>query len=211
MRKVSVIITIVFVLSYAVSVYAEGSGYVALKGGIFDPNDEDDGLKDFETGYNAEIAFGYRMNPNVAFEFGIGKYSSDFEESGFIIDVFGNVYPAQISFTASAIPVTATVKGIAPTGGGVVDLYIGGGLGYYMAKIEADLEISGLGSASDSFDEEEVGFHVVGGAEFNVSENIALGLEAKWFTVEPEFDFDGEKEKVEFGGAIFNGILKFSF
>ncbi len=59
--------------------------------------------------------------------------------------------------------------------------------------------------------ESALGFHIVGGIDFYFSEKVAIGLDVKWFRVEPEFDIDGNKEKVNYGGIIYNAGLKIRF
>jgi len=154
-------ISIVLALFISTTAYAQGSSYFALKGGIFSPNSEEEGLKDFDRGYNVEAAFGYKANPNLAIEAGIGYYSSEYSESGYVCTWYG-CYLADFTITASAIPITLTLKGIAPLAYGKVELYGGGGLGYYLATAEAEVAITGVGSASDSWDASALGFHLVG-------------------------------------------------
>src|SRR5271157_3586520 len=51
---------------------AAGKGYdsyVVFKGGIYYPEGD---LKDLNTGFNGEIAYGYRFHPNFAVELGSG-------------------------------------------------------------------------------------------------------------------------------------------
>jgi outer membrane protein W len=206
----SIFVTMILIILFSVTnAFAQESSYFALKGGIFSPNSEEKGLKDFDTGYNIEVAYGYKVNPNFAIEAGIGKYSSEYSESGYV-EVDGWLYPGSITLTASAIPITLTLKGIAPLSYGKVELYGGGGIGYYLSTMEAKVTIGGY-SESESWDASALGFHLVGGGDFYVSEKVALGLEVKWFQVKPEFDYDGYKEKTNLGGTIFNAFLKFRF
>jgi len=195
----------------AVPVFAENS-YVSLRAGAFSPNSDDNGLKDFDTGYNIEIAYGYKIMPNFAVEGGIGRYSTKREESVSGTS-YGVDYSDSFSVTASVIPITATAKGILPIADGKFELYGGAGLGYYLASSEYESktefegypELSTSTSGSDSAN--AFGFHVVGGADFNISETIAVGGEAKWFSVEP--DFGGGSVKM--GGIIFNAGVKYKF
>lgn len=189
---------ILCMLFSAVTVFAEGRSYVGVRGGIFIPNsDKEDGLGEFDTGYNIEAVFGYKVHRNFAIEGGLGRYSSDGEwsEDGVTIDA-----------TASATPITLTAKGIMPVGSGKVELYGGGGLGYYFAEAEA--KFNGFSGSDDA---SALGFHLVGGVDFNVSDKVAIGAEVKWFSVKPEFEFNGGEEEIKFGGAIINVGLKYIF
>ncbi len=200
-RQKVLLAVVMFVMVFvAVPVFA-GSGYIALRGGAFSPNSDEEGLKDFDTGYNIEVAYGYKINPNFAVEGGIGRYSSEYEET---VTIYGVDYSA--TATASAIPITVTAKGIIPLPGDKVEFYGGVGIGLYLATSEA--EIAGV---SMSYDANAFGFHVVGGADFNISDNIAIGGEIKWVSVEPEFDIVGVKYDTPYGGLIFNAGVKYKF
>lgn len=186
--------------------YAQGNNYVDIKLGLFQPNDETSGLKDFDTGGNFEVVFGHKFNPNLAIEWGIGYYSSEYSEEGYVCYGY-YCYPGKLELTASAIPITVTLKGVAPLSP-QVELYGGAGLGLYLATLEADLTVYGIGSvASASENDSPLGFHIVGGGTFYLSDTMGLGMEIKWFTVEPDFGLGG----VEYGGRVFNAGLRFKF
>jgi len=196
MKKVLLAVVMFAMVFAAVPVFAENS-YVSLRAGAFSPNSDDNGLKDFDTGYNVEVAYGYKIMPNFAVEGGIGRYSAEYSET---------IYGVSYSSTASVIPITATAKGILPIADDQFELYGGAGIGLYMATAEA--EAAGV---SMSYDANAFGFHVVGGADFNVSDNIAIGGEVKWVSVEPEFDVLGVKYDTPYGGIIFNAGVTYKF
>ena len=89
------VFTFVLVLTFLVpiNVFAEPPFYITLKPGIYSPQSSD--LDGADTGFNGEIAFGYRFNPNIAAEFGTGYFNT----GNFDINVF---------------PLTLTLKAILP-------------------------------------------------------------------------------------------------
>jgi len=195
MRKV-LLTVVMFVMVFAtvpvfagMPVFLENS-YVVFRAGIFSPNGDDKGLKDFDTGYNVELAYGYEIMPNLVVEGGIGRYSTKREESG-------------VTLTASAIPITATAKGILPLVDGKFELSGGAGIGLYMATMEAE-----AGGTKVSNDANAFGFHLVGGADYNLSEHIAIGGEVKWISVTPDFNTFGSGKM---GGLVVNAGLKYKF
>ncbi|MBI4822907.1 MAG: porin family protein [Nitrospirae bacterium] len=191
MKKLLVIVSVILVMLIAGTVYAQDAkSYVDLKLGAFYPNDkEDDGMAGFDTGPNLEVDFGYKLNKNFAVELGLGWYQSKSTE-------FSD------EPTVSAIPIILTAKGILPVVDDKIEIFAGAGLGYYMTKAKSEV---GLYSVSGN----ALGWHVVGGADYNISKQFALGLEAKWFTVKPEYDELGFKSDV--GGVITNLALKIRF
>lgn len=190
-----------------------------VRRGIFKPNSDENGLKDFESGDNIELAYGYRMSPNFALEGSIGKYKSEYGGSYLFRITFSN--EGSVKATTSAMPITFTAKGILPLGDGKVEIYGGGGVGYYQTKVE--WEDKGIWcttvpySFSDSKEENVSGFHIVGGIEFNVSDNVAFSGEAKWLSVKAEelyipYGYEKRIKKLEeMGGVIFNVGVKYKF
>jgi len=207
MKKVLLAVVMFVMVFAAVPVFAANS-YVALRAGAFSPNSDDQGLKDFDTGYNIEVAYGYKITPYFAVEGGVGRYSAKREASY----TYGS-YSSTDTMTFSAIPITATAKGVLPLADDKFELYGGAGLGYYLAyaKYESKSNVVGYTESSTSYSNSDsasaFGFHVVGGADFNISETIAIGAEAKWISVEPEFSGSA----IKIGGLIFNAGVKFKF
>lgn len=168
---------------------ADTKGYFALKGGIFDPNNKTDGLKDFDTGTNFELAYGMKVHQNISLEFGAGYYKAELKEAGDTIK-------------ASAVPLTLTALVNIPMGN--MGFNIGAGAGYYFTKIEMD-----LGVVSVSKEKGAVGYQAVAGLDFNLGQAMSIGAEAKYVQVKPDYsDLGG---KAEMGGMIYNAVLKFKF
>ncbi len=68
---------VVLMLTFLVpiNVFAEIPFYITVKPGIYFPRSSD--LDSSDAGFNGEIAFGYRFNPNIAAEFGIGYLNTE--------------------------------------------------------------------------------------------------------------------------------------
>lgn len=161
------------------------SWYGQAKLGVFVPNDESDGLKEFDNGPSLEVSFGRRINPNLALELGIGWYKTEWDDS-------------DIDAEVSVVPVTATVKGILPLMNDRLDLFAGAGVGYYFAEAE----VEGSDDSGSAF-----GYHLLVGADYKLTNAVAIGAEARWFWTEPEFD----GEDIQVGGATYSLALKYSF
>jgi len=221
MKKILFGITMLMTLFAAVT--ANAGGYFSLKGGILDPR------YGYDTGYNGEVAIGVKVNPYFIIDIGGGYYTTEKE----ILNVQGYGYKYEMKETYSLIPITLTFKGNVPVGEGKAEIYGGGGLGYYLAKREYEEKreepryrytyyypyyTTYTEEESDSYasDANALGYHAVVGCDFNVSKNFALGIEGKWFYVEPKFDYEifGVTYKdmpLPMGGWIFNAGLKIRF
>ena len=101
------IFVVVLVLTFLIpiNVFAELPFYVALKPGIYSPQSSD--LD--SSGFNGEIAFGYRFNPNIAAEFGIGYFYTEGEATA-----VGRTFVVQEKFDINVVPLTLTLKAILP-------------------------------------------------------------------------------------------------
>lgn len=133
------------------------ANYGALKLGYFIPNNDENGLKDFNQTWDVELAYGRMLTKNIAAEIGGTYYSTKNDDD----DVDAKV-------TTWSIPVT--VKYIYPATKDI-DIFAGAGFGYYSSKIEANDE-------SDTGD--GWGYHAVVGADYKITPDIALGMELKW-------------------------------
>jgi outer membrane protein W len=197
-------------LAGAATSYGADNGYVAIKGGVFFPNGEgssgnENGFKDLGTGYNAELAVGYRPEPYVAFELGSGIYGTN-----------GTVSEPTTSnkITATCVPVTLTVKGILTFER--LELFAGAGGGYYFGTVEQKTT-GGVVSIDQSSHGGALGYLVTAGGDFKLSKRLGLGAEFKWFSAQPELEFTDissgstVKQKWQIGGSLLNLGLKYSF
>jgi opacity protein-like surface antigen len=159
----------------------DNPNYVTFKGGIYSP--ESDDLEDFDTGFNVEIAFGHYFHRNLALELGVGYFETEATFSGFDPILFGS-WREEDEITA--IPLTLTAKGVLPLRN--VDIFAAAGIGLYFVHGEADISTSAFGSFSFDDDDTVFGFHLGLGGNFNITENIFLGIEGKYLWAEAEFE-----------------------
>lgn len=194
---------------------ADWETYVAVKGGGFFPNgrggsttSSENGFSNFSQGFNGEVAVGIRPESYAALELGGGYYSTDAD----IAETSGYTN----RFTASAVPVTLTAKGILPYGR--LEAFAGAGIGYWSARLRYQQFNTGTGKPSEerNVNAGALGYLVVAGADYRLTDRIDLGTEAKWSSARPEFDFTetqtfGKKVKWEFGGTAVNLVVKYRF
>jgi len=153
-------------------------GYLTAKPGLYSPQASD--RKDFDTGFNGEIALGYQPNPNFAAEMGLGYFNTKvgWSEAG---RVHGIRYRATAEGRIEVVPVTLTLKGIYPID--KWELFVLGGIGGYFvfgdlkAKIKTkDLSISGTSNETDTI----FGGHLGLGVHYNITPTLFVGVEGKY-------------------------------
>jgi outer membrane protein W len=191
------------------SAAAFDTGYFSVKGGLFLPNGNsgENSLKNFNTGYNGEVAFGFRPESYAALEIGTGFYSA----SGTVTNA-----DSKSSKTIYSVPVTATAKAILDLD--KYELFAGAGLGYYFAFIDnkVDFYNGGLPSVQESSHGNALGYHLVLGGDYKVSERFRLGADFKWFVVKPELELtDSQNVKTratwDLGGTVLNLGFKYLY
>ncbi|WP_027389892.1 porin family protein [Chrysiogenes arsenatis] len=162
--------------------------YVVLKGGIYSPSSNhhlsnfNAGVSthlDSKTGFSGEIAFGHYFAPIFAVELGIGYFESK-----------GNAAAQPGELKLQVVPVSATGKLLFPLG--QFEPYGLAGIAAYIT----DAEVSGNSSDFNGSTEITYGLHLGAGFNFNLPENMFVGLEGKYLWAEPEFggqhiDLDG--------------------
>jgi opacity protein-like surface antigen len=184
---------------------AETSNYVALKGGFYSP--ESDDLEEFDRGLSGEIAIGHYCNPNFALEVGVGYFETDATFQA--VDPMLGIYREQDEITVT--PVTLTGKAVNPMD--KVELFGEVGVGFYFVSGEADASWTGLGGGSIHLDDDDTvfGFHLGLGANFDIAENLFLGLEGKYLWAEAEFEAYGFTLEADLDGFIITAILGFRY
>lgn len=163
--------------------------YLALKLGAYLPQAEDVKDSDFASSFYGELAFGYYFDKNIAIELGVGYTKPDSSASA-------SSGGTTSSFNAdlTIIPITLGLKGSLPMG--AFEPFAEAGIGLYYCKLETTSSVSGVGSASASETDSTFGYFLGLGTNFNVSPNVFLGLEGKYFwaklsTPGGELDVDG--------------------
>ncbi|GAM10696.1 hypothetical protein OR1_02989 [Geobacter sp. OR-1] len=190
------------------SASAADEPYVTARGGLFLPNGKDVGFKYFDTGYNFEVAAGYRPVPYAAIEAGTGFYSTSGSQAN---------AGKSTDRTAYGVPVTLSAKGILEFE--KLMLSAGAGVGYYFGFINTDHtnSITPGQNFSESNHGAAVGYQVLFDADFKLSQHWTVGANFKWFSAKPEIelkdptDYTVKKQKWEFGGINIDVGAKYFF
>lgn len=188
-------------------------GYVAIKGGSFMPNrDSGDGtssstggLVNFDSGFNVELSAGHKITENFAIEAGLGVYGTKLKDE----------VSSRLSSTAAVAVVPITFSAIAIVPVSKVDLYAGAGIGLYTAAL-ATSTATRYGTIDTDYKAEAFGYQVFCGMDINLSPYVAISAEYKYVNSEAEFTPDSDlysnyKLKMQIGGSMINGGLKFRF
>jgi hypothetical protein len=139
-----------------------GQPYIFGHIGFFEPNDDSDGLRGYDTGGAFDIGIGARISPFLAVEGAFGAYGADRGSDEVIV-----------------VPVTLGGRLIIPSP--VIEPYFGFGAGVYFA----DLEEPGIG-IDDS--DTTIGGYMAFGVDAWLNPRLALNFEGKYHFSEPEFD-----------------------
>ena len=139
-----------------------GQTYLFGHLGLFEPNDDFDGLENYDTGGAFDIGIGSRVSANLAVDGTFGLHSADRGPD----DV-------------TVAPLTFGVRLILPSP--IVEPYVGGGLGLYFTSL--DEPSSGIND-----DDTTIGGYVSLGVDAWLNPRMALNFEGKYHFVEPEFD-----------------------
>jgi len=188
MRKIALISALLLLIG--ASAFAETfPDYAAVKLGAYFPRHSD--MDGSDTGFNAEVAFGHYFTPNVALEFSVGYLNTSGSDGGRSWDI-------------TSYPVLLSIKAVAPVAGG--ELYAIGGGGFYITNAD----VSGSGRTVSS-DDTPFGFQLGAGGNFNISPNVYLGLEGKYFWAKPTFDVPGSTEDVHIDGIQATANIGYRF
>lgn len=130
--------------------------------GLFEPNDDRDGLEDYDTGGAFDIGIGSRVSPVLAIDGTFGAHSADRGPDDLTV-----------------VPLTVGARLILPSP--VVEPYFGGGLGLYFASLDEP-------STGINDDATAIGGYLSLGVDAWLSPRMALNFEGKYHIAEPEFD-----------------------
>jgi len=218
MRKVGLIV-LIGVMMFSQTLFAAGpDNYWSLKLGCFLPNEDRDGLKDYDTTASFALTFGHELTRELAIEVGGEYYSTelktsepyygnDFYDSDTGDPINGITVSYDNDVTVLAIPITAKFQ--FPLSNELTGFF-GAGIGFYNATFESDETFRASGYApfaGDSFSDTGscVGYHLVAGVDLAVSYNMAVGMEVKWSSAEMDFEEDGyEAVDMNIGGTTIN-------
>ena len=189
---IKIIFMVVLLLTFLIpiNVFAKSPFYIAFKPGIYSPQSSDVD----DTGFNGEIMLGYRFNPNIAAEFGIGYFNTEAEE--FDIDVY---------------PVTFTFKAIVPYKKWEFFGLAGAGVYIVSGPYDDDYHDHDHHHDHDYYDydydyddddyDARLGGYLGAGIHYNITRKIFVGVEGKYLWT--------DKVKLEDLGLKFNmdGII----
>jgi opacity protein-like surface antigen len=167
-----------------------GQPYFFAHLGIFDPNDDGDGLRGYEAGSTFDVGFGSRVAPIFAFEGAFGAYGSD-----------------DGSDEARVVPLTIGARLIIPHP--FIEPYVGAGLGLYFSSLdEAPTPVfSGIDDTSSDF-----GGYLSAGLDMWLNQRVALNFEGKYHFVEPSFQTNaGNEVDVNMSGWTVNLGVRIAF
>lgn len=167
-----------------------GAPYVILQGGVFDPNDSEEGLRGYDEGWSFDFGLGSRLSPVLAVEGLVGAYGA---ENG----------PNQLE----VVPVTLGGRFILP--GSFIEPYLGAGLGFNFARLQEEAvgDFSGIDDSNAS-----VGGYMSLGADAWIGPRGSLSLEAKYRMGNPSFTTNaGNSLDVDISGLTVNVGMRFEF
>jgi opacity protein-like surface antigen len=155
----------------SVSLAEYPSNYVVLKGGIYSPSKDfhpNNINVDSKTGFDGEIAIGHYFLPVFATELGAGYFESK-----------GSPAAQPGDAKLKVVPVTLTAKGLVPIG--PIEPYGEFGIGAYITKFDVSGNLGNFSSSSKT----AFGLHAGAGVNFNITQNVFLGVEGRYLWAKP--------------------------
>jgi opacity protein-like surface antigen len=170
--------------------------YATVKLGVVTPQHSD--LDGMDAGWTIEGALGYRVNPNFALEFSVGRWEMSGSQSQYD-PTFG---PVDVKLTFVGYPVLLTAKGILPLD--KVQLYAAAGAGVHFITATGNVSASALGlSASTSDSSSPFAVHVGGGVDVQLSPKVLLGAELRYVVGEMSaFGTTGHFDNLVIAGTL---------
>jgi opacity protein-like surface antigen len=180
--------------------------YIILKPGLYSP--QSDELDDFRNGLNFEAGYGRYITKYIAAEAFFSTFYTTAKFSGSDA-VFGDFKEEDFISTTGA---NLALKGFAPLKFG--ELYAMGGAGIYFLGVDADVDGSLIDLDFADYTT-KLGLFLGGGANFNITKRIFLGVEGKYLWLETEFkdtvagvpfELDADMQ-----GFTISGVIGFRF
>lgn len=186
--------------------------YIVVKGGLYSPKTKNNS-QSFDSGYSGVIAYGYKLNPYIALEMEAGLLNTKGSTSNTCVSGGGASCVYTYDEKITVFPVTATLKVILPVK--AIELYAGGGGGYYLIKDEMDVLLNSSKIASGSASAQSPAFHISGGLNINLGDSLFLGIDGRYiFLNKVELEFSGNysgKRNIDLSGYIINASLGIRF
>ncbi len=205
------IFMVVLVLTFLIPIngFAKSPFYIAFKPGIYSPQASD--LDGFDNGFSGEIALGWRFNPNIAAEFGIGYFNTEGEKT-----VVGTTYVYREEFDIDVFPVTFTLKAILPYK--KWEFFGLAGAGVYIAYGPYDDDYDHHHYDYDYDDDDDydydarLGGYLGAGIHYNVTPKIFVGVEGKYlWTDKVKLDYEDLRLKFKMDGIIATAVFGIKF
>jgi hypothetical protein len=204
---------LVFTFLIPINVFAQSPFYFALKPGIYSPQSSD--LDGFDTGFNGEIAFGFRVNPSLAAEIGFGYFNTKGEER-----VGGATYGGR-EFDLDVFPITFTLKVIFPYKRWEFFGLMGGGAYIVSQPYDYDDYHHDYHRHYD-YEDDHVDYDAVlggylgAGIHYNITPRMFVGVEGKYlWTDKVKLDYGefGAPLDINFrlDGILATGVFGFRF
>jgi opacity protein-like surface antigen len=173
-----------------------GQPYFFAHLGLFDPNDDLDGLRGYDSGGHFELGVGSRVSPVFAVDGTFGAYGA---ERG--------------SDEATVVPMTIGGRLIVPHP--FIEPYVGAGLGLYFSSIDEGPASSARGFTSFSGIDDtsaDFGGYLSAGLDMWLNPRVALNFEGKYHFVEPTFQTNaGNDVDVNLSGWTVNLGVRVAF
>lgn len=167
-----------------------GQPYFFAHLGIFEPNDDLDGLKGYDSGGHFELGIGSRVSPVFAVDGTFGAYSAK-----------------RGSDEAGVVPLTIGGRLIIPHP--FIEPYVGAGLGLYFSTLD---ERPGTISTGIDDTSADFGGYLSIGLDMWLNPRVALNFEGKYHWVDPTFqDSSGRDFDVNMGGWTANLGVRVAF
>ncbi|MBI5906063.1 MAG: outer membrane beta-barrel protein [Deltaproteobacteria bacterium] len=167
-----------------------GQPYFFAHIGVFEPNDDLDGLRGYDSGGHFDVGIGSRVSPVFAVEGTFGAYAA---ERG--------------ADEASVVPLTIGGRLIIPHP--FIEPYVGGGIGLYFASLK-EAPRTGFSGIDES--ETDIGGYLSAGADLWLNPRAALNFEGRYHFVEPTFTSNaGTSFDVNMGGWTVNLGVRLAF
>lgn len=119
------------------------------------------------------VDFRYGTNPGLVFSLGLTRFGG---KAGYEWESMFGIYSLEREDTISVVGGLGSV--LYALGDGNYSVYFGGGAGYYRANLKKTLpsDVWGLEYAY-TLEKNQLGFHVQGGYQYFLSQNMAVGVE----------------------------------
>jgi opacity protein-like surface antigen len=207
---IKILFMVVLVLTFLIpiNVLAKSPFYISFKPGIYAPQSSD--LD--ETGFNGEIAFGYRFNPYIAGELGIGYFYTEAEKK-----VVGPTYVDREHFDIDVYPVTLALKVILPYK--KWEFFGLAGAGVYIVSAPYDVDDYDYHCDShhcyydydyDYNYDVRLGGFLGAGIHYNITRTIFVGVEGKYLWTD-KVNLEDLELKFNMDGIIATAVVGIRF